>query len=334
MKVFVSYSHRDVAFRGRLETHLAPLRRAGLVSVWHDRRIGPGEEWEREIDAHIHDADIILLLVSANFIESDYCWDNEVTVALQRHQRGEAIVVPIILADCDWALAPFAGLQALPTGARPITSWQRRDEAYTDIARALRKLIQGASLSTRIQNVSDGAEPRTVARLPRIRAVTLSWISISVDGRVVGAEQWASLKATEMFLYLLAFRSSGVLKEDVVNALYPGLRQEKLNSAFHGNLYRVRRALFQDAIVKRDNRYLLNPDTEVDWDVENVRAAYNQATKVLTPNHLIPVADRKSMIIMRRRLTEFAPGIESPWVQTIRAELSRYRETIDGWYSL
>jgi hypothetical protein len=341
MKIFVSYSHRDAAFRDRLETHLAPLRRAGLVSVWHDRRIGPGEDWERAIDKQIHDSDIILLLVSANFIESDYCWEHEVAVALQRHERGEAIVVPILLSHCDWTLAPFAALQALPTAARPIAGWQRRDEAYADVARALRGLIQNASLSARTQHISEATEPRATEKPFRIQAITLGSISISVDGRLISNTEWGSLKAVELFLYLLTFGTRGVSKESAMMALYPDFPNEKLNSAFHSNLYRVRRVLFQDSVMKMDSRYVLSPNAEIDWDVENVRVAYNQAKITFSPNYKVPV-DRqvvahqiknlRRLKNLRRHLLQFAPGINSVWVHTIREELAGYANAIDIWY--
>src|SRR5262245_22424879 len=91
--LFYSYSHADEALRVRLEKHLSILKRSGVLRDWHDRRIGVGREWDGEIDAQLRSADIILLLVSPDFIASDYCWDVEARVALEREAAGEAVVI-------------------------------------------------------------------------------------------------------------------------------------------------------------------------------------------------------------------------------------------------
>ena len=98
--------------RQKLETHLRVLRRGGLIAEWHDSDIKAGDDWKTEIDRHLTSADIVLLLVSADFIASDYCWGEEMTKALERHARGEAKVIPVILRHCRWASTPLAKLQA------------------------------------------------------------------------------------------------------------------------------------------------------------------------------------------------------------------------------
>src|SRR5438105_5623356 len=141
IEIFISYSHKDQGLRDQLETHLSLLKRQGLISSWHDRKIGAGVEWAGQIDTHLHTAQIILLLVSPDFMASDYCYDIEMTRALARHDAGEARVIPIILRPVDWRSAPFSKLQALPQDAKPITSWQDRDEAFLDVARGIRNLV-------------------------------------------------------------------------------------------------------------------------------------------------------------------------------------------------
>jgi TIR domain len=106
VRLFYSYSHRDEEFRSALETHLAVLRRSGLIAEWHDRMIHAGGDWRGEIDRYLASADIVLLLVSADFIASDFCWGVEMRKALQRHERGEARVIPIILRPCRWLNTP------------------------------------------------------------------------------------------------------------------------------------------------------------------------------------------------------------------------------------
>ena len=145
LDVFFSYSHKDEELRDALETHLALLKREGLIRPWHDRRIGAGDEWESEIDANLESADIILLLISQHFIASDYCYAREMTRALELHEAGEARVIPIILRPCDWQSAPFGKLQGLPKDVRPITRWEDKDEAFLDVAQGLRSAIADRS---------------------------------------------------------------------------------------------------------------------------------------------------------------------------------------------
>ncbi len=141
LEVFFSYAHKDEDLRDELEVHLAILKRQGKIRPWHDRQIVGGQEWAGEIDANMEAADIILLLVSPAFIASDYCWDKEMERALKRHEMGQARVIPIILRPVDWSGAPFGKLQALPKGAKPVTTWVNRDEAFLDVAKGLGSVI-------------------------------------------------------------------------------------------------------------------------------------------------------------------------------------------------
>ncbi|QLE48133.1 toll/interleukin-1 receptor domain-containing protein [Nostoc sp. C057] len=143
VKVFFSYSHKDEALRDELATHLSMMKRQGVIEAWHDREISAGREWANEIDDNLDIADIILLLVSANFLASDYCYDKEMKRAMERHQTREARVIPIILKPVDdWNSAPFGKLQALPQNAKPITSWQDQDEAFLNVAQGIRRVVK------------------------------------------------------------------------------------------------------------------------------------------------------------------------------------------------
>lgn len=141
LTLFYSYSHKDEALREKLEEHLAVLGRRGLITAWHDREILAGGDWKGQIDQNLNSADIILLLVSPSFLASDYCWDKEMNRALERHEAGEARVIPIILRPCLWLEGPLAQLQAVPKDARPVTQWQNTDEAFLEVATALRRVI-------------------------------------------------------------------------------------------------------------------------------------------------------------------------------------------------
>jgi len=135
-EVFICYAHEDEPLRQSLEKHLRVLQRQGLINVWHDHRISPGANWEQEIDISLNNAHIILLLVSPDFMASDYCYSIEMKRALQRHEQGLARVLPIIVRPVHWQTTPLGKLQALPTDARPVvsSSWYSQDEALYSVA--------------------------------------------------------------------------------------------------------------------------------------------------------------------------------------------------------
>lgn len=139
--VFISYAHEDKDLQKRLRSHLATLRRSDKISDWSDQELLPGEVWEDKIVGKLRSANIILLLVSNDFINSDFIWDNELPIALERHGRGEAIVVPVILRPCQWQELSIGRLQALPAGAKPVTDWPNEDQALFSIAEGIKKLI-------------------------------------------------------------------------------------------------------------------------------------------------------------------------------------------------
>src|SRR2546427_4032486 len=132
--LFFSYSHKDEPLRDKLEVHLSMLKRQGVIETWHDRRISPGMRMDKEISERLDTSDIVLLLVSPDFLASDYCYDIEMTKALQRHDAGEAVVIPVILRPCDWHEAPFGRLKALPKDGKAATKWTDLDDAFLDIA--------------------------------------------------------------------------------------------------------------------------------------------------------------------------------------------------------
>jgi internalin A len=118
------------------------MQRTGLVQKWDDRLLKPGEEWRKGIDENLQRADIILLLVSADFLNSDFCWREEMERALERHQTGEARVIPVIIRKADWTQAKFAKLQALPKEGKAVTLWPDRDSAWTNVAEGIRRVAE------------------------------------------------------------------------------------------------------------------------------------------------------------------------------------------------
>jgi hypothetical protein len=131
--VFISYSHADEQLRNELEKHLSMLKRQGRVDVWHDRRIAAGDVFDNVISAQLEQADIVLLLVSADFLSSEYCYGIEMTRAMERARAGQARVIPVILRSCQWHDAPFGGLLAAPQDGKAVTKWADRDEAWTNV---------------------------------------------------------------------------------------------------------------------------------------------------------------------------------------------------------
>jgi hypothetical protein len=153
--IFISYSHADEELRRQLDVHLAALQRQGVVDVWHDRKIRAGEEFANEIDGALSTANIMLLLVSADFINSDYCFSIEMTEALRRHERHDAVVIPVILRACDWHDLPFGKLRATPTDGKPVRLFADLDSAFLEVVRD----IKAAALK-----ITTKPSPRTSAQ--------------------------------------------------------------------------------------------------------------------------------------------------------------------------
>jgi internalin A len=142
IRVFISYAHKDERHRLALEPHLKLLQRQRLIATWHDRLIKLGTEWADVIDANLEHAKIILLLVSADFIASDYCWEIEMKRALERHGKKEARVIPVIIRDVNWNDAPFAKLQALPKAGKAVMKWADKDSAWRSVADGIEKVAK------------------------------------------------------------------------------------------------------------------------------------------------------------------------------------------------
>jgi len=159
---FCCYAHEDAKFLHELKSHLSPLQRLKAVKMWDDGEINAGTEWAPEIKKQLNDAQIILLLISSDFINSAYCYDTEMKHALERHKRGEAKVVPIILRPVNgWKNVPSGNihlgeLRALPTGLVPVTTWTNPDEAWENVARGIEDAINELLRRVPVPSVSNG----------------------------------------------------------------------------------------------------------------------------------------------------------------------------------
>lgn len=142
IKIFISYSHADSAAKVKLVRQMKPLGHEYNMEVWDDGLITAGDEWAEEISERIEDADIILLLVSVDFINSEYCTSVEMTRALERHVDKQAVVIPVLVRDCYWNAMPFKNIQGLPTGMVAISNWPNEDAAYLDVVVKIRERLE------------------------------------------------------------------------------------------------------------------------------------------------------------------------------------------------
>jgi replicative DNA helicase len=159
-RVFYSYSHKDEKYRTHLEEHLAIFKRAGLIDDWSDRKILPGGDWRIEIDENLDNADVVLVLISSSFIASDYCYDKELALAMERHEAGRARLIPIFIRPTEWQDAPFAGIQGLPKDALPISQWDNEDLAWQNVAAGLRTVLR--EIREQKQRPAVGNETKTL----------------------------------------------------------------------------------------------------------------------------------------------------------------------------
>ena len=164
--IFFCYAREDEALLNKLKIHLRPLQRQGLIDLWYDRDINAGAEWEQEIEKHLDTAQIILLLVSPDFMDSEYCYSIEMKRALERHARGEAKVIPIILRPVYWHGEPLGKLQALPTDGKPVTdlTWHDQDRALYDVTAGIYKVVM------QLTSPHTSASPVIAERMPQAAA--------------------------------------------------------------------------------------------------------------------------------------------------------------------
>lgn len=156
IKVFISYAHEDEGLWKELDRHLGALKHESIIEVWSDHKIVPGTDWNESILWQLETADLILLLVSSAFLDSPYCYGEEMQRAVARHKTGTARVVPIALRSCDWELTPFAKLQGLPRRMKPVgeVSKRQRDTVWTEVAKGIRQAAQACAASRPLSGLS------------------------------------------------------------------------------------------------------------------------------------------------------------------------------------
>jgi len=166
MKVFISYAREDKMLRDDLDDHLANLKQQGIIETWHDGEILAGQAWEPAILEQLETADVILLLISAKFLASPYINSVEMKRAMQRHEVGEARVIPVLLRPVFFKNAPFASLEMLPKDShgqlKAITKWSNRDEAYAKVAEGIHRAVSD------LQTETPSDSPRSTLPMPSI----------------------------------------------------------------------------------------------------------------------------------------------------------------------
>lgn len=174
IEIFLCYAHEDELLRNELARHLGVLKRQGFFDIWHDRKIIAGTEWEHEIDKHLNTAQVILLLISQYFIDSDYCYLIEMQRAVERHDCGEASVIPVILRPVFFQRAPFAKLMPLPTNRKPVTdsSWYSLDEAFFDVSEGIRKAVEELTARHSINTSTTSIQSNSISASKSLQAAS------------------------------------------------------------------------------------------------------------------------------------------------------------------
>ena len=146
VQVLLLYTHKDARFRDDLMASLIPLERQGLIMFYEERIITPGTEWAAEMNKRLASTQLILLLISPDFLASDYVWSNELKHILRRAKAGEILVIPIIVRAADWHNSPYGMFRPLPSNEVPVHAWTSRDEAYVDIAQGIQTAVEAFNL--------------------------------------------------------------------------------------------------------------------------------------------------------------------------------------------
>jgi hypothetical protein len=237
VKIFYSCSDSptDAPLLEQLERHLSALQREGLIASWHKRQIVAGSVRQVELDRHLNTASLILLLVSSDFLASDYCYGTEMQRALQRHAAKEAQVIPILLRSCVWQSAPFAALEMLPTGAKPITMWRDRDAAWTDVVMGIRQAL-GGKPGVGVQD-TPGTPMRERAGMQTVKALFLAanpanTKRLAIDEEMRAIEQ--KVRAAE-HRDVLIFQSNWAVRPDDLLQLLNQHRPQIVHFSGHGS---------------------------------------------------------------------------------------------------
>jgi len=338
VELFYSYAHEDEKFRKKLEKHLSVLKNQGVIRDWHDRKIIAGSDWEEQIDDHLNSSQIILLLVSSDFLASDYITSVEVTRAMERHEAGEARVVPVILRPCLWDGTPFAKLQGLPRDGKPVTEWSNRDNAFSDIAGGIRSVVEELKkpVGANVPNVPN--VPVQIKGTPLVLPDPVPALGIFIDredvieeirrffhedvGRLIVLQGFPGIGKTT-----LAARLSGLMRSrfksvlwfkchpdrlssDVLFAKFHAFFQENEDHSLRGIWNDMNPELF-DVKINRliraldSNRYLIIFDEFENWLGDDFQIKNEHVKKVLSD--IFCAAHNSKFILVSHKRPAFEP---------------------------
>lgn len=255
-RVFISYAHADEGLRQELDKHLASLKHQGIIEVWHDRRISAGQNWKDEIDRNLETADIVLLLISSDFIASDYCYKQEMHEALRRHEAGEAVVIPVILRPCDWHDLPFGKLQAATRDGRAITKFVSFDEGFLEVVQSIKAVAKKITSDEGVAAAAPANE-RSVNRIsgPERNAPVSTPRSGNLSIRKTFSDHDKDTFRLEAIAYLAQFFENSLTELQARNAeLKMQFRQRDANS-FEATIYREGRQAAKCGIWLSDSRH-------------------------------------------------------------------------------
>jgi tetratricopeptide (TPR) repeat protein len=278
LRIFCCYARADQAYLLALRNHLMPLQRTGLLTTHADIDISPGENWQQKIRSYLNTAHIILLLVSPDFLASDYCWSSEMTRALERHNEGSAYVIPLILRSCYWANMPFSTIQALPTNTQPITTWPNQDDAFLDVVNGIRRAIENLLSGAGSHQIQTPFPPTQPARSKE------HWVAEGAKlfdeeryaDALMAYEQAIGLDPADTRAYMGKAKTLGVLKNHKeALAVYEQAIRLDVNNVWayicKGNcLSSLRR--YQEALAAFDQAIALNLDRmtcQVAWSAKS-----------------------------------------------------------------
>jgi tetratricopeptide (TPR) repeat protein len=306
IKLFYCYARKDKHLRDELEIHLSWLKRRYQLTNWHDHEILPGEEWEQAIDKNLNTAHLILLLISPDFMASDYCFSKEMRRALERHKEGTCRVIPIILRPTYWEDAPFSSIQLLPTNARPITSWPNPDEAFQDVVTEISRTIKDLLKKERLEE-----------------GVTLSDFK-RYEEELAAYEQAIRLDPTDAHAYFSKGNALYMLKryEEALAAYEQAIRLDPTNADYYYmkghllyNLKRYKKALTAyEQAIRLDPNYVhaYNGKGNALSDLkryEEALAAYEQAIR-LDPNFAYAYENQGDVLRNLKRYKEAEQAFE------------------------
>lgn len=284
IEIFISYAHEDEELLKGLVKQLQALKYQGNIDIWYDRQMGAWSESTREDEKHLNSAQIILLLVSPDFMASDYCSGKKMRRAMIRHKRGEARVIPVILRPVYWQEAPFGKLQALPTDAKPIVNraWHSLDDAFFDVAQGIRKAINEIVNQIKSDNSVHDMSKRRLSQISIKKAVRSNTKKTK--------EQWMEEGET-----CLDFRQYSAALAAFEQAIY---LDHSFATAFNGKgeaFYCLNR--YHEALAAFEQAISLNPSDAVAYNnkgsslirlnrYQEALAAIEQAVR-LDPNYAI-----------------------------------------------